>query len=231
MAETIHIRAAMGKRRLIDDLTAAVLVVLALALVWFGGRILLFSLDEAKAQRDRDPASAEARLDGWTRTWPLSSSALNALVEIETQAWRGGRDDGHTIDERLAELLARRPADGAAWLALANVRLARGAPFADVVAAFDMSSWVAPRESQVMLARVDLGLRIWERLDYGHQLSIVADLIGIGPMLSEVQIARLQPLLLTRSDAEREALSSAVAARSGGTLPPWAVWLGLGQGD
>lgn len=217
----------MGNRRLIDDITAALLVVCAAGLVWFGARMLFFSLDEARARRDVDLSVAAARLESWTSTWPLASDASLALVEIDIKAWRGGRDVGRAIEDRLGELLARRPADGSAWMALADIRQAQDAPLADVVAALDMSSWVAPRESQVMLARVDLGLRIWERLDAARQLSIVSDLIGIGPMLSELQMARLQPLLLTRSDAEREALSSAVAARSGGTLPPWAVWLGL----
>ncbi|MGQ4274877.1 hypothetical protein [Terrihabitans sp. B22-R8] len=183
----------------------------------------MFAIDQARSGTGSDGTA----LERWTDAVPVAAEARQARVDQEVRAWREGRADPDAVEAALSNLLAIRPAHGAGWAALASARLARGAPLDDVVAAMDVSSWVAPRESAVMIARTDLGLRIWEHLDRAHQVALVTDLVAIGSMISEEQMGRLQMLLRTRSDDEREVLSGMVAARSGGTLPPWAEWLGL----
>ncbi|WP_319843886.1 hypothetical protein [Terrihabitans rhizophilus] len=195
---------------------AAALIITASGMIWYGARIVVFSV--------HPPRTAEEAL---AVHWPLRGVALERQAGIEEASWRAGRDDGAVLEQVLKELLAVRPGYGAGWAALANLRLARGAAIEDVIRCLDLSAWTAPRENGVMLARVDLGLRIWERLDGPRQLSIVADLVGIGAILQEPQMARLRPLLLTRTDEERAALSALVRTRSGGELPGWAQWLGL----
>jgi hypothetical protein len=195
---------------------ATALILTACAMIWFGARIVVFSV--------HPPHKAEEAL---AVRWPLRGAALERQALVEEASWRAGRSDGDTLDRVLTGLLAVRPAYGAGWAALANLRLARGAAIEDVIRCLDLSAWTAPRENGVMLARVDLGLRIWERLDAPRQISIVADLVGIGAILQEPQMARLRPLLLTRTDEERAALAALVRTRSGGELPGWAQWLGL----
>jgi hypothetical protein len=208
---------------------AITLIVLALGLIGVGARVSLYAVSQGTAGPD-DAADASGNLQSWTGLAPVGSLALTELVRRQEAQWRGGRLDAGVLEANLERLLSVRPAYGPGWIALANLRLARGASMERVIAAADMSSWVAPRESAVMLARVDLGLRIWEELDAARRISLVHDLVAIGPMLSETEMARLRPLLLTRVPEEIEELSGMVRARGGGGLPGWAEWLGLKGG-
>ena len=85
--------------------------------------------------------------------------------------------DNAAIEGALAEIAAASPTSTATWLALAEVRKARGASMESVLAAFRMSSLTGSHEGYFMMQRAMFGLQHWKDLPEQDQRTVVRDLV------------------------------------------------------
>ena len=105
--------------------------------------LLRYSLANASA----DKGEGAKTLHDYANVSPVGYLARQKLAQ-----WASHGQPAQMI-EPFASLLSEAPADGAAWLTLAEAEAFAGKPADQVVKALAMSSLTAPSESRVMTAR------------------------------------------------------------------------------
>src|SRR3974390_3257881 len=94
-----------------------------------------------------DNAEGAKTLHDFASVFPVGNLARQRLAQ-----WASQGQPAQMI-EPFASLLSEAPADGAAWLTLAEANAFAGKPTDQVVRALAMSSLTAPNESRVMTPR------------------------------------------------------------------------------
>lgn len=142
-------------------------VVQGIDIVWF----------QIDAQRT---AAGDRRGDGlqaWAGTTGLASLALQAGSRAQVDFADVNRlQQRH---DRLAALLAVRPAAARSWIALAELRHALQQPPARVASAFQMSALTGPNEAGTMYQRALFGLLRWENSVPALRARAVVDFCGL----------------------------------------------------
>jgi len=141
----------------------------------------------------------ESGVANWVRT------LLLADVRAETP------NDRPAIEAAIIQILEISPTD-TEWPDLAEIRLARGAPMASVLAAWRMSYMTASHSGRAMFQRAVFGLDHWTELPLSDQHTVTRDvalsMIGVfyQPDL------RYREILATKSKSERDNIRAALVA-------------------
>ena len=165
--------------------------------------LLRYSLTNAS------PANAEGAmtLHGFVNVFPVGYLARQRLAQ-----WASHGQPAQMI-EPFASLLSEAPADGAAWLTLAEADAFAGKPTDQVVRALAMSSLTAPSESRVMTARAVFTAQIWNSVPPEAQTVFISDLVWDFDNMSKEQVASLRATLAKLpEDARRRIVADLQAA-------------------
>lgn len=134
-------------------------------------------------------------------------------VAIDEMGSAEGVEAASRHAESLTQLLSERPLFPTAWLALAGTRLATGADYGEVLAAFKMSSVTAPNEEAVMWERGVFGLLQWEALPPEARERTIADLSGVMlyGVLWDDQVASAKRVLAAKAPEFRAQIATMLA--------------------
>ncbi len=166
-------------------------------------------------------AVATAREHGGTSDAPVPSwlGSPVAAVTLDRQLDNIGRDGEEAPGRRvelLSRLLALRPLSSVAWLSLAGMRAATGAPFGEVLAALRMSAVTGPNEARVMWQRGLFCLLQWEILPAEFQSQAARDLAApLAAGLADDGDAGLASRLLAARSAEARSQIAAMLKGQG----------------
>jgi hypothetical protein len=149
----------------------------------------------------------------------VSLSPVSYLARQRIAQWASRGQPAQMI-EPFVSLLSAAPADGAAWLTLAEAEASAGKPNEAVVRALAMSSLTAPSEARVMSARAVFTLQIWNEVPPEAHEVFVNDLIWAFHDFTREQIAYLSAgLARLPEDARRQIISELRAAGRNGERP------------
>jgi hypothetical protein len=172
--------------------------------------ILRFSLANASA----DSAEGAKTLHDYANVSPVGYLARQRLAQ-----WASRGQPAQMI-EPFASLLSEAPADGAAWLSLAEAEAFAGKPADQVVRALAMSTLTAPSESRVMTARAVFTAQIWNSAPPEARTVFISDLVWDFDNLSKDQVAALRATLAKLpEDARRRIAADLQAAGKRGDRP------------
>jgi hypothetical protein len=141
----------------------------------------------------------ESGVANWVRT------LLLADVRVETP------DDRSAIEAAITQILEISPTD-TEWPDLAQIRLARGAPMASVLAALRMSYMTASHSGRAMFQRAAFGLEHWTELPKSDQHTVTRDvaLSMIGDYYHPD--LRYREIVAAKSKNERDNIRAALIA-------------------
>ena len=198
-------------KRTLNPTAFALLLVFALT-SYGGANIVNF---EALTHRiwfgpaDQSLTSVLDSVSAWTNTSSVATVALSTKLDLlvaETP------NDKASIEAALDEIAAAAPTSTAAWLSLAEMRKARGAPIESVLAAFRMSAFTGSHEGFFMMQRATFGLLHWSELpEEGRQIAIRDIISSIGPA-NGVPGARYREILARKPRPERDSIMEALLA-------------------
>ncbi len=177
----------------------------------------------AIAEMSADEATVAKRLAPWSNARGVATLARRHVL---TEA----RDDDLDAKARLAataDLLALTPLDGNAWVALAALRFASGAPAEKGSSALAMSSLTGPNEGWLMATRAVLAIPLWRVLPPDSRRAAVNDLVGGWLAVPDVQRTALRVSLRQQTSGAREEIRAALLL-AGEEAAPVAETLGLG---
>ena len=202
---------ARGAKRALTPSAFALLLVFALT-SYGGANIVNF---EALTNRiwfgpaDQSLTSVLDSVSAWTNTSSVATVALSTKLDLliaETA------NDKASIEAALDEVAADAPTSTAAWLSLAEMRKARGAPIDSVLAAFRMSALTGSHEGFFMMQRATFGLLHWSELPEEGRQIVVRDIVSsVGPA-SGAPGARYREILARKPRAERDSIKEALLA-------------------
>lgn len=155
-------------------LTILVVIGLCAFAVERGWNIVQFAQARASINAGHD---APAAIRAWVGHPGLTSAALDALLSRTPRAAKLRSSEERAKALRL--LVASRPMSSEAWLSLAVLRLARGDPYREVIAAWRMSAVTGPNEESVMQQRGVFGLLQWDFLPSDVRQQTISDLAGV----------------------------------------------------
>jgi len=139
-----------------------------------GAQTTMNQLRDGKKVSDSDLADAAKELDLANIFDPHNAERLTdlALIHLRNAQHQGletesGKNELQTSMKLAERGLEQNPANTYAWLRLAEARLERdgGLPSPGVLRALRMSYRTGPYVDQLMPARAQMSLRLWERLD------------------------------------------------------------------
>ncbi|HTO78633.1 MAG TPA: hypothetical protein VMJ31_02530 [Methylocystis sp.] len=136
-----------------------------------------------------DNAEGATTLHSFANVFPVGYLARQRLAQ-----WASQGQPAQMI-EAFESLLSEAPADGAAWLTLAEADAFAGKPADQVVKALAMSSLTAPSESRVMTARAVFTAQIWNSVPPEARTVFISDLIWDFANMSKEQVASLRTAL------------------------------------
>ncbi len=130
------------------------------------------------------------------------------LVRAETP------DDSVAIERALSESAEVSPSWGPGWQDLAEARLAAGASFDSVIAAFRMSDLTGSHEGFAMDQRAIFGLEHWTQLPQTDRRTVVRDMLAaFGPGVPSGDFKqRYHELLAAMPKGEREDVRAALTS-------------------
>jgi hypothetical protein len=163
----------------------------------------------------------KSALSRWTSVSGTSGEARELLLAvIRTES----PDDNGAIEQAISEAAEASPAWDSEWLALTEARLASGASFQSVLAAFRMSDLTGSHEGPAMIQRAVFGLDHWAQLPAVDRRIVVRDLLA--SMSDEHVERRYRDLLAAKPGPLRDDVRDALAA-SGLATPQSLQALGL----
>lgn len=159
-------------------------------------------------------AAGAATLSSYVKVFPVGHLARQRLAQ-----WASQGSPAQRI-EPFNSLLSVTPADGAAWLALAQAEADAGMPADRVVRALAMSSLTAPSESRVMTGRAVFTLQIWNSVPPEARSVFISDLVWDFANFSKDQIAYIRAVLGNfPADARKRIAADLRAAGKRGDRP------------
>jgi hypothetical protein len=173
----------MTRRSRLRTVTSLIIIGACAYTVMGASTVLRYSLTNASA----DNAEGAKSLAYYANVFPVGYLARQRLAQSASQ--HGPPDQ---MIEPFASLLSETPADGAAWLTLAEAEAFAGKPTDQVVRALAMSSLTAPSESRVMTARAVFTLQIWNYVPPEARTVFIYDLVWSFDNMSKEQIAYLR---------------------------------------
>ncbi|ARN79960.1 hypothetical protein [Methylocystis bryophila] len=160
-------------------------------------------------------AAGVSALASYANVFPVGHLARQRLAQWASQ----GGSPAQMI-EPFSSLLSLTPADGAAWLALAQAEASAGMPADQVVRALAMSSVTAPSESRVMTGRAVFTLQIWNSAPAEARSVFVSDLLWDFANFSKEQIAYIRAAVANLpADARKRIAADFRAAGRRGDRP------------
>ncbi|QGM45250.1 hypothetical protein [Methylocystis heyeri] len=186
-------------------LTSLLVIALCACTISGAATLLRFGVEELIV----DGENAEARLRPFT-----GSAWVGYLARRDLLADSVGED----ASERLADisgLLSGAPLSSEAWLELARLRRAQGAPLSETIGALAMSHLTGPNEGPLMGRRVGLALPLWSALPPDIRRMLISDLIGGGWGYLDQPGQTALPAVLRLSREESRAELRAALSRAG----------------
>jgi len=172
--------------------------------------LLRYSLANASA----DKGEGAKTLHDYANVSPVGYLARQKLAQWASQGQRA------QMIEPFASLLSEAPADGAAWLTLAEAEAFAGKPADQVVKALAMSSLTAPSESRVMTARAIFTAQIWNSVPPEARTVFISDLVWDFDNMSKEQVDSIRTALAKLpEDARRRIVGDLQSAGRRGDRP------------
>jgi hypothetical protein len=172
----------MTRRSRLRTFTSLIIIGACAYTIAGASTILRYSLSSAFA----DKAEGAKSLSSYVNVFPVGYLARQRLAQ-----WASQGQPAQMI-EPFASLLSETPADGAAWLTLAEAEAFAGKPTDQVVRALAMSSLTAPSESRVMTARAVFTLQIWNYVPPEARTVFISDLVWSFDDMSKEQVSNLR---------------------------------------
>jgi hypothetical protein len=196
---------------------------------YVGAEFLSFEThaDQVQAMLAAPPAAPTASvvdksaLSQWANVSGTSGEARELLLAVTRTE---SPDDYRAIERAISETAEASPAWDSEWLALTEARLASGASFQSVLAAFRMSDLTGSHEGPAMIQRAVFGLDHWAQLPAADRRTVVRDLLAT--MSDEHVERRYRDLLAAQPGSLRDDVRGALAA-SGLATPQVLQSLGL----
>jgi len=172
--------------------------------------LLRYSLTTAFEGKSEDAKAFSSYAD----VFPVAYLARQRLAQAASRGQPAQMIDPFT------SLLSIAPADGAAWLTLAEAEAFAGRPADRVVRALAMSSLTAPSESRVMTARAVFTLQIWNYVPPEAKAVFISDLAWDFDNMSKDQVAYMRAALAKiPEDARKRIATDLQAAGKRGERP------------
>jgi hypothetical protein len=126
----------------------------------------------------------------------------------------GTPDDNVAIERAVSETAEPSPTFAPGWQALAEARLAAGAPFESVLAAFRMSDLTGSHEGFVMYGRAIFGLEHWTQMPEADRPTVIRDVLAVfGPGTPSGDfLQRYREMLAAKPEVERADIRAALSA-------------------
>ena len=154
-----------------------------------------------------DNAEGAKTLLSFVNVFPVGYLARQKLAQ-----WASQGQPAQMI-EPFVSLLSATPADGAAWLTLAEANAFAGKPTDEVVKALAMSTLTAPSESRVMTARAVFTAQIWNSVPPEARTVFISDLVWDFNNMSKEQVDSIRTALAKLpEDARRRIVADLQAA-------------------
>lgn len=164
--------------------------------------LLRYSLTSAFAGKADDAKAFASYAD----TFPVAYLARQRLAQAAS------RGQPAQMIEPFASLLSIAPADGAAWLTLAEAEAFAGKPADRVVRALAMSSLTAPSKSRVMTARAVFTLQIWNYVPPEAKAVFISDIAWDFDNMSKEQVAYMRAALAKIPEDARQRIAADLQA-------------------
>jgi hypothetical protein len=172
-----------------------------------------WSLVEFASARGVGDDEKGAAVDAWIGAPLVTTAALDVALDDGA-----GANDPEAANRRVAlltQLLSVRPLSSIAWLSLAGMRLATGAPYKDVLSALKMSSITGANEGAVMWQRGLFGLLQWTALPPDFQRRAILDLSGpiIVGFIDDRNVEQIRGLLGVKTPELRAQIAELLGAQ------------------
>jgi hypothetical protein len=193
----------MSRRSRLHTFTSLLIIGTCAYAISGGVTLLRYSLTTAFAGNADDVKGLSTYAD----TFPVGYLARQRLAQAAS------RGQPAQMIEPFASLLSVAPADGAAWLTLAEAEAFAGKPADRVVRALAMSSLTAPSESRVMTARAVFTLQIWNYVPPEAKAVFISDLAWDFDNMSKDQVSYMRAALAKIPEDARQRIVTDLQAQ------------------
>jgi len=176
---------------------------------------------EDRLARQGEINDAVQQLQTWTTNEAVADRARRMSGVLTAVS-----GDSAQIEKAVVELLTVAPTSGRQWLALAKLRWGRGAPFAKVLDALQMSIITEPWEFGTMNLRLPFMMRLWELLPDGERRQVINQLVELKGRMEQETRQELKAVIGLKPEATRAAIKANLAVR-GVEQDDWVRALGL----
>jgi tetratricopeptide (TPR) repeat protein len=155
------------------------------------------------------------RADAWQRDPGNSFNAGRLLMRLATPPAGGGPYDPILLERaqrHFERSLAEAPANAAAWAALADTRLLRGAPAKEAADALSMSIQLARYDPALLAWRCRMGLVLYPSLDAARRAEVGSQIRLLGRQSARelIRVARstgMMAVVITALSGDNETLN------------------------